>query len=49
MKKFLIWVADGDRTAWTVLEAPDLAFACMDADRWFSGSRWRRIDAMPIT
>jgi hypothetical protein len=32
----------------TVLKTPDLIFACMDADYWASGSRWRRISAEPL-
>jgi hypothetical protein len=39
----------GQLSALSPYEAPDSVFAALDADRWGSESRWRRISITPMT
>ena len=39
----------GQLSALSPYEAPDSVFAVLDADRWGSESRWRRISITPMT
>jgi hypothetical protein len=41
MHRYRIWLTDGERLMWTVLNAPDDVFAVMKARYFFAGTKWR--------